>query len=82
MTASTEVSRSTPYTCQCWRIPERAKPISPISHVKVTASRISTYCECGAMVPQRMAPVERAPLNIGTSMTITTTMAASTAPTW
>jgi len=38
--------------------------------------------ERGAMVPQRMVPVERAPLNIGMSIAMTTTMAPSTAPTW
>ena len=63
-------------------MPERAKPIRPISHVKVTARRMSTYCERGAIVPQRIVPVERAPLNIGMSIAITTTMHRSTAPTW
>ena len=63
-------------------MPERAKPISPISQVKVTASRISTYCERGAIVPHRISPVERAPLNMGTSRAMTTTMAPMTAATW
>ena len=63
-------------------MPERAKPIRPMSQVKVTARRISTYCERGAIVPHRISPVERAPLNIGTSMAITSTMAPITASTW
>ena len=57
----------------------RAKPIRPISQVKVTARRISTYCERGAIVPQRIVPVERAPLNIGMSIAITITMQSRTA---
>jgi hypothetical protein len=63
-------------------MPERAKPIRPISQVNVTARRMSTYCERGAIVPQRIVPVERAPLNIGMSIAITTTIAPSTAMTW
>src|SRR4029453_275675 len=62
VTASTELSRMTPYTCQCWRMPERAKPIRPISQVNVTARRMSTYCERGAIVPPRTAPGGRGPL--------------------
>ena len=53
----------------------------PMSHVKVTARRISTYWERGAIVPQRIVPVERAPLNIGMSIAITITMQSRTVPT-
>ena len=62
-------------------MPERAKPISPISQVNDTASRISTYWERGAIVPQRIVPVDRAPRNIGMSMAMITTIARRTTPT-
>ncbi len=52
-----------------------------MSQVKVTANRINTYCERGAIVPQRIAPVDRAPLNMGMSIAITTKIAPSTAST-
>ena len=54
----------------------------PMSHVKVTARRIRTYWERGAIVPHRIVPVERAPLNSGMSMAITITMQPRTATTW
>ena len=54
----------------------------PISQVKVTARRTRTYWERGAMVPQRMAPVARAPRNIGTSMAMTMAIVSSTVDTW
>ena len=50
--------------------------------MNVTARMMSTYCERGAIVPQRMAPVERAPLNIGMSIAMTTAIAPRTATTW
>lgn len=80
--ASGEVSRMTPYTCQCCRMPDRANPMSPISQVKVTASRIRTYCDRGAIRPQRIAPVASAPRNMGRSIAMIRTMAVRTASTW
>ena len=41
--ASGEVSRITPYTCQCCRIPDRTYPINPMSQAKVTVIKNNAY---------------------------------------
>ena len=76
------VSRITSNTCQCCRIPLRAKPMRPMSHVNVTARMKSAYCERAGIWPQRMAPRDVAPLIMNTSRTMTKKMHASTASTW
>src|SRR5690606_38960164 len=55
--ASSVSSRITPYTCQCWRIPDRTYPIRPMSQVNVMAIRNSAYWARSEILPQRMAPV-------------------------
>jgi hypothetical protein len=80
--ANSLVSRITSQTCQCWRMPLRAKPISPISQVNVTARMKRAYCERGGICPQRISPGSRAPFSIGTSIAVTATIAKSTASTW
>src|SRR5438874_2149847 len=76
--ASGERSRMTPYTCQCWRSPDRMYPMSPISHVNVTAMKMRTYCETLGILPQRTSPVLLAPWNRKTSITVIEIMAIRT----
>jgi len=52
--------------------------MSPISHVNVTAMKISTYCEIGGIFPQRTSPVFRAPRKRNTSIAVIDTIANST----
>ena len=76
------VSGNTCQTCQCWRMPLRAKPISPISQVNVTARMNSAYCERGGIFPHWIVPSDCAPRPMTTSMIVTNTIHESTAPTW
>src|SRR6266536_506970 len=62
--------------------PERAKPISPISHVNVTARMNSAYCERGGILPHWIAPRDWAPRPNRMSITVTPAMQARTASTW
>ena len=62
-------------------MPLRAKPIRPISQVKVTASTNSAYCERAGILPHWMTPSDWAPRAISTSMMVTNRMQLSTAPT-
>ena len=55
------VSRMTSHTCQCCRMPLRAKPMSPMSQVKVTASTKSAYCDRSGILPHGSRHVTRTP---------------------
>ena len=56
--------------------------MSPMSQVKVTAMKISTYCEIAGIFPQRTSPVIFAPRKRKTSMAVIDTMANRTERTW
>src|SRR5205823_1760739 len=75
------VSCTTCHTCQYWRMPERANPMSPMSHVNVTARTNRAYCERGGILPHWIAPNDCAPRPISTSITVTNRMHPSTAST-
>ena len=64
------VSRMTSHTCQCWRIPLRANPMRPMSHVNVTTSTNNAYCERSGISPQRISPRDCASRAINTSITL------------
>src|SRR5690242_785348 len=75
------VSCITCHTCQYCRMPERANPISPMSHVNVTARMNKAYCERGGILPHRIAPSDWAPRAIRMSIRVTKTMQERTART-
>ena len=53
-----------------------------MSQVKVTAMKISTYCEIAGILPQRTSPVLLAPRKRKTSMAVIDTIANRTELTW
>ncbi len=52
--------------------------MSPMSHVNVTAMKMSTYCEITGNLPQWVSPVSSAPRKRNASMTVIETIAKST----
>ena len=62
-------------------MPLRAKPINPMSQVKVIARTKIAYCDRSGISPQRISPLDPAPRTMNRSITVTPMMHASTATT-